>query len=109
MGKLTRRWQLAALLAVGAIGLPGLWAQDTTVKGKVRLGQHRLKLEKGRLYRIKVESDGFRPQVSIRPGYFAFGGSRGGDRDTFSDYFAPTDTRSYTLTVGPDLFDDLGE
>jgi hypothetical protein len=107
MARSTTRRALAALLALGVLGLSGLRAQDVTVKGKIRVGQHRQQLEKGKLYHVKVEADGFRPLVSIRPGYFVYVNS--GENDTFQAYFMPRETRQYALVVAPDLFDELGE
>jgi hypothetical protein len=102
----TRR-TLAALLALAGLGLSGLRAQDVTIKGKIRIGQHRQQLEKGKLYRITVDADGFRPLVSIRPDYFIH--ERSGEGDSFQAHFVPRETRDYTLSITPDLFDDLGQ
>ncbi|HYT88529.1 MAG TPA: PPC domain-containing protein [Gemmataceae bacterium] len=107
MTKWIRRSALAILLALGLLGFSGLQAQDVTVKGKIRIGGHKQKLEKDKLYHVKVEAEGFRPQVNIRPGYFLY--ANFGEGDTFQGYFLPRETRDYSLSIGPDLGDDLGE
>src|SRR5437870_5628712 len=82
-------------------------------KGQIKLGDHRLKLETDKLYEVRVEADGFRPMVLIRPGQFLFtqdrlGRDREGD-DVFHAYFMPDETRNHRLLITPDTYGDLGD
>jgi len=108
----------AALLALLA-ALPAAGRQDTTrqdstkrdapkemtSKGQVKVGVHLQKLQAGKLYQVRVEGAGFRPNVTIRPGYFTNMTSLD-EGDTFQGYFVPQETREYRLFVLPSLSDD---
>jgi hypothetical protein len=84
--------------------------KSTTAKGQVKVGIHRFKMETGKMYKIRVEANGFTPHVTIRPGQFlqTGGGFSGGAviGDSFEGFIIPTDTREYRVTVAPDVNDD---
>ncbi len=102
---------LAAILAVLAGTAPAQKEKaeppkETVEKGKVQAGSHQLKMEGGKLYFIKVEGQGFTPNVMLRPGAFSYGTSKTED-DTFQTYFVPRETRAYRLLILPNINDDL--
>ena len=96
------------LTANGADGQPpkGGAPKEFTAKGKVQLGIHRIPMEVGKLYLVRVEANGFTPAVSIRPGMFASTGESFVQGDSFVAYVLPTETREYRLTVHPDTNDE---
>ena len=49
------------------------------------------------VYRIRVEGDGFRPDVSIRPGKISPAGSQG---DAVEMLWVPAETKEYRILVG---------
>ncbi|MBN9519399.1 hypothetical protein J0H58_12895 [bacterium] len=85
-----------------------------TAKGQVKVGVHRVKMDPGKMYNVKVEANGFTPSVTIRPGSFLrTGGNAGGNfsggnvqGDTFEGHILPTEARDYRITVAPDVNDD---
>jgi hypothetical protein len=77
-----------------------------TTKGQVKIGSHSYKLEAGKLYLIRVEGEGFSPQVSLRPGHFT-NSTMLDMGDTFQTYFIPRETRSHRLFILPSLGDDV--
>jgi hypothetical protein len=52
-----------------------------TEKGEVKVGSHTVKMETGSIYRIRVEGDGFRPVVNVRPFGNFVRQTTGGERD----------------------------
>ncbi len=84
-----------------------------TAKGQVKVGVHRVKMDPGKMYNVKVEANGFTPSVTIRPGTFLrTGGNNGGgfggnvQGDTFEGNILPTEARDHRITVIPDVNDD---
>jgi hypothetical protein len=111
---------LAGMLAVspGAGGQPPEGKDKGPVlKGEVKIGFHQVRLEAGRLYRVRVEANGFVPKVAIRPGGFtqlSDGPGQPGrparptaESDVFEGIVAPKETREYDLVVVPNP-GDLG-
>lgn len=115
-------------LAVPAVLLAGLFVlaptpghtqppkgtdKATTAKGQVKVGVHRVRMEAGKMYHVKVEANGFTPQVGVVGSQFLrtdedsngpFGGKVVGD--TFEGTILPTETRERRITVLPDVSDD---
>jgi hypothetical protein len=85
-------------------------AQDgvTKVKGKIMIGDHRTKMEVGKIYEVRVEGEGFRPVVQIRPGRGIVGVRTEADGDTFSGYFMPMESREHRILITPETY-DLGD
>ena len=116
-----RQLVVPAALAAGLFALaPGAGGQPpaggdkgTALKGEVRVGYHKVRLEAGKLYQVRVEGNGFAPQVAVRPGGFTQLGDvprpPGGaaEWDLFEGIVAPRETRDYVLTVSPKTDDDL--
>jgi hypothetical protein len=94
---------LAALVLFAL--LPGARAGDKglDVKGEIKIGNHALKMDAGRLYEIRVEGTGFRPVLSIDPGFFRIA-SPPGEKNVTTQFFVPPKTEQYRLYVTPDLF-----
>jgi hypothetical protein len=80
-------------------------AKEVVEKGKAQIGIHSLKMEAGKLYQIRVEGQGFVPNVMLRPGYFSTPPKT--EEDNFQAYFVPQETRTYRLLVMPSLNDDI--
>jgi hypothetical protein len=98
------RWLALLLLAAFLPSLHG-GEKSQPLKGQVKVGTHALKMDSGKLYQIIVAGEGFRPMVSIRPGFFQVQNQL--DRgDTFEAFFVPQETKEYRLFVLPDLYDD---
>lgn len=74
--------------------------------GQVKVGVHKVKMETGKLYLVKVEANGFTPTVGIRPGNFLSTGESFTQGDTFQAYVLPRETRENRLTVLPSTDDD---
>ncbi len=104
----TMCYTLGSLIGLGL--LAPAWSQgpESSFKGQVKIGQHKQKLERGKLYRVKVESDGFRPNVTVRPGYFIHTGEAN-QGDTFLGFLFPQESREYKFLVLPNLFDEIGD
>jgi hypothetical protein len=80
--------------------------KEYTGKGQVKVGVHRVRMEVGKLYLVRVEANGFTPAVTIRPGNFMSTGESFVQGDTFQAYVLPRETREYRITVAPDVNDD---
>jgi len=98
-------------LAPGAGGQPPKGGgKDITAKGQGQGGVHRVKMDKGNMYKVRVEANGFVPAVTVRPGNFLRTGGpfTGGtvQGDTFEGYILPTESRDHRITVSPDLNDE---
>jgi hypothetical protein len=115
------RWQSFVGAVLAGAALLALWAapartqdkpdsgkeaKETTARGQVQVGTHQFKMEAGKLYLIRVEGQGFRPNVTMRGGYFT-NSSFADDGDTFQGYFMPRETKNYRLFVLPSLNDDI--
>jgi hypothetical protein len=87
-----------ALLAAAQEGGKGL-----DVKGQIKIGNHAVKMEAGRLYEIRAQGSGFPPVVSIYPGYFR---STPGpfEKDATTHFYVPTETKEYRLYVTPAIY-----
>lgn len=82
--------------------------KETTSKGQVKIGLHKQKMEAGKLYQVKVDAEGFSPNVSLRPGYFVNSETLNMG-DTFQGFVLPTTTTDHRITVLPSLYDDLDD
>jgi hypothetical protein len=80
--------------------------KEYTGKGQVKVGVHRVRMEVGKLYLVRVEANGFTPSVTIRPGQFMSTGESFVSGDTFQAYVLPKETREYRVTVAPSVDDD---
>src|SRR5262245_55097742 len=100
-------YRLLAAFVVLAL-LPPLAAQDkeVTMKGQVKVGVHKHKMEAGKLYQVRVDAEGFTPMVSLRPGYFVNVETLN-QGDTFQAFVLPTETKEHRISVLPNLSDDL--
>src|SRR5215831_12557615 len=91
------------------LGIPPAHGQDppTKAKGKISIGDHRVKMDVGMVYEIRVEAEGFLPNVQIKPGYFI---TPRVDRetDTFTGFFVPKESREHRILIIPDIYDELG-
>jgi len=74
-------------------------------KGQLKIGAHRAKLEAGKLYEVRVQGEGFRPLVILRPSNFWFPLNTESSRDLFRAYVVPKETKENQLFVTPDLYD----
>lgn len=80
-----------------------------TASGQVKVGVHKYKLNAGKLYQLKVDGEGFSPQVNLRPGWFAFSETLN-QGDTFQAYILPTETKEHRITILPSAYgDDLDD
>jgi hypothetical protein len=92
-----------ALLAAAQAGDKGL-----DVKGQIKIGNHALKLEAGKLYVVRATGNGFMPVLSINPGFFR--GAQGPfERNAVNTVFVPAETREYRLYVVPATYGPLPE
>jgi hypothetical protein len=80
--------------------------KEYTGKGQVKVGVHRIKMEVGKLYLVRVEANGFTPAVTIRPGGFLSTMESFVQGDTFTAYVLPRETREHRITVAPSTEDD---
>ncbi|MBN9522795.1 hypothetical protein J0H58_30465 [bacterium] len=85
---------------------PAKEAKAMTAAGQVKVGVHRFKMETGKLYLVKVEANGFTPNVGLRPAGFISTGENFVQGDTFQAYVLPRETRDQRLTVLPNTDDD---
>jgi hypothetical protein len=79
--------------------------KDIEEKGKVSVGVHKVKMNEGTVYHIRVEGDGFRPEISIRPGKISPVGA-GPERDVAELLFCPIKTDDYRILVGANAIQD---
>jgi hypothetical protein len=93
-----------SLLCVAAV-LFAAPPKDLEEKGKVSVGVHKMKMSVDSIYHIRVEGDGFRPEISIRPGKISPGGA-GPDRDVEEMLFFPSETAEYRILIGANAIQD---
>lgn len=72
-------------------------------KGQIKIGNHAVKMENGKLYEIRATGSGFQPNVSISPGFFRIAPGPF-EKDAVTHFFVPTETKEYRLYVVPTLF-----
>jgi hypothetical protein len=100
---------LAALAVLTALsGDPAPLAgqeKEVTDKGQVKIGIHKHKMAAGKLYRVRVDAEGFAPVVGLQPGYFVNTETLN-QGDTFQGFVLPAETRDHRITVLPNLNDD---
>ncbi len=81
--------------------------KEYTGQGQVKAGAHKVRMEVGKLYLVRVDATGgFTPSVTIRPGNFLSTGENFVMGDQFQAYVLPKETRDYRLTVLPSIDDD---
>ncbi len=68
---------ILGLLVLALSGLP-LVGQDVATKGQVTIAAHEIEMKNGQLYLIKVEANGFHPQVVMNTGIPPAGGHEHG-------------------------------
>jgi hypothetical protein len=99
---------LLAAAALAGTAQAGDAPKDLTIKGRIILPSHKVKMEKGQIYVIGVKASGFTPHLTI-PGEFflaappAFG-QPGAPRTDFTRIFTPRETKEYRIAVLPDQF-----
>lgn len=95
------------VLGPGAGGQPPAKEKEYTGQGQVKAGVHKVRMEVGKLYLVKVDAtSGFTPSVNIRPGNFLSTGEQFVNGDQFTAYVLPKETREYRLTVLPTVGED---
>jgi hypothetical protein len=95
-----------ALLAAAQEGDKGL-----DVKGQIKIGNHAVKMEAGKLYEIRATGSGFQPLVNINPGFFRYAPApfQKGAENATTYFYIPPETREYRLYVSPTTFGRLPE
>src|SRR5262249_28166894 len=104
----TVRRALAALACLALLSSAQAGDEGLKVKGQLKIGSHTYKMAAGKLYHINVDGQGFRPLVTIRPGFLSFTGDFN-QRNSFATYFVPGETKEYRLLIVPDTFDEIGD
>ncbi len=95
----------AALVAAAQGGGQGL-----DVKGKVRAGVYKARLEGGTLYRVEAVGKGFRPRLSIGAGLgVQFHLQNLEKKDTYTAYTMVRKSQDYRIAVVPDVLDPIAE
>jgi hypothetical protein len=97
-----------ALTVLVPLGLRAT-AQDEkglTVKGQIKIGDHAVKMEAGKLYEIRVEGNGFSPVLNLSQGFFRIAAAKF-DKDAVTRYFIPAKTMEYRLYITPSVFGQL--
>lgn len=99
---------VAAVVALGpgVGGQPPAAEKEFSGEGRVQAGGHKVRMEAGRLYRVQVAADGFRPNVTLHPGGFLDTGESPAAGNEFRAYVIPKESRTYRLTVLPAVADD---
>lgn len=77
-----------------------------TVEGKVQAGHYKFDAGLDRVYRIRVDGSGFRPNVSLTGGRFALS-TQENEGDTFIGTFVPQTARNISVKILPNLWDDI--
>ena len=96
---------LALTVALHAAGASYGQGKDVEEKGEIQIGRHSAELTAGELYLIKVEGNGFMPQVNVNPGYLNYSNSVDfNNRNKFSASYVPKQTQKHTFSVLPQLF-----
>jgi hypothetical protein len=96
-----------ALLCVAAL-LAAAPPKDIEENGKVNVGVHKVKMNVDTLYHIRVEGDGFRPEVVIQPGRIVAVG-QAKDSDVVEMAIVPIEAREHRIIVGLNVFADQVE
>jgi hypothetical protein len=93
-----------SLLCVAAL-LAAAPPKDVEEKGKVSVGVHKIKMSVDTVYQIRVEGDGFRPLISLRPGKISPAG-QSPDRDVTEMLYYCTEAREFRILVGANAIQD---
>jgi hypothetical protein len=109
---LTKPTVAGGVLAVlaGATLFASAQGPGLDVKGQVKAGVFKTKLEGGTLYRIEAEGKGFRPRVVIGDGFGAQYYLQNFDKkDVYTGYAMLRKSQEYRVIVVPDVLDPIGE
>jgi hypothetical protein len=96
----------AAAAAIAAVGFAVAQEKETIVKGQTKIGLHTVKMEKGKLYQVRVEAEGWRPSVQLRRANFV-NTSYLDENETFQGYVMPEDSRDFRISILPQADDDI--
>jgi hypothetical protein len=91
-----------ALTALAPLGLLAAQEGDKglDVKGQIKIGNHAVKMEAGKLYEIRAQGRGFRPIVRIKGNFSSVEESF--YEDAVTHFLVPTGTMEYRLYVTVD-------
>ncbi len=92
-----------AVLAAAQDGDKGL-----DVKGQIKIGNHAVQMQAGKLYEIRAQGSGFQPIVNINPGFFRYAPGPI-EKDAATHYYVPTETREHRLYVTPSVYGRVPE
>jgi hypothetical protein len=94
---------LTALAPLGLLVAAQEGEKGLDVKGQIKIGNHAVKMEAGRLYEIRAKGSGFQPAVTINPGYLrpTLGPF---EREAATYFYFPKETKEHRLYVIPALY-----
>jgi hypothetical protein len=106
-----RVFAAVALTALAPLGLLAAQEGDKglDVKGQIKIGNHTVKMEAGKLYEIRAQGTGFQPVVSIYPGFFRYAPGGPFEKDATTHFYVPTETKDHQLYVTPAIFGRVPE
>ena len=96
-----------AILCVAAV-LAAAPPKDIEEKGKVSVGVHKIKMNADTIYRIRVEGDGFQPEVVIQPGRI-IAANPPKNSDSLEMLVLPQKTDEYRILVGLNVLSETVE
>jgi len=78
--------------------------EPTKFSGKIEIGVHEVTMKEGVIYIVKVEGDGFRPQVQMNPGFLNQIGTSFGENKPYEGFYYAERNQIHTFYVVPQIF-----
>jgi hypothetical protein len=100
---------LAALVPLALLPAARAGDKGLDTKGEIKIGNHAVKMESGKLYHVRVEGTGFQPILSITPGFVRTWVPSQFEKNVETRFCFPPETKEYRLYITPATFAPLPE